>query len=202
MIPSIKIHRPLDYRAIVADSWSNSDGTFDVETNPNIFSGRRFLRGLQTETNAETSTSCLDQGDELDARCKRALLVQPIVFGVFVVIFIFIVVFCCSKKHKNDIPDSLTQEEQEQRENQQRQLRMMATQRRRQRELHRIQLENNARLEKIKKRIVEEENVRRALLLSTFKTEGLKKVSGPIIAFVIDLTACSGPRIRLTHFLS
>ena len=74
------------------------------------------------------------------------------------------------------IADS-TQDEQEQRENQQRQLRVMASLRRRERELHRIRLETNARLEKIQGRIAEETNARRALLLEKFREEGLEKVS-------------------------
>lgn len=214
------IKSPLDYEAVDRNSWFQSETTFDVETNPILFSGRRSLRGLQTATN--NTTSCFNQDRELNGRCRRALLVQPILIGLFFIIMIY----CCWKKSTDDISDSYwcccrkrrlkrqqqqemssmqaaslratimqgqmriadsTPDEQEQRENQQRQLRVMASQRRRERELHQIQLENNARLEKIKERIEEEAHVRRALLLSKFQKDGLEKVSDPAFAFTVVL---------------
>ena len=215
MIPLTTIKSPLDYEAVDPNSWFQSETTFYVETNQILFSGRRSLRGLQTATN--NATSCFDQDRELNDRCRRALLVQPILIGLFFIIMIY----CCWKKSTNDISDSYwcccrqrrlkrqqqqemssmqaastratimqgqiriadsTPDEQEQRENQQRQLRVMATQRRRERELHQIQLENNARLEKIKERMEQEAHVRRALLFSKFQKDGLEKVSEPAFA--------------------
>ena len=79
------------------------------------------------------------------------------------------------------IADS-TRDEQEKREIQQRQLPVMASIRRRERELHRIRLETNARLEKIQLRVAEETNARRVLLIGKFKKSGLEKVSNAVFA--------------------
>lgn len=174
---------------------------------------RRYLKGTSTLTTAEACVEYSDDGSVTvvaDDACKNALLLQPILVGLF-----FIVIFyCCWKKSRNDISDSYwccckksrrkrqerereaaidstiasvassspvivesTRHEREQREEQQRQLPIQASLRRRERELHRIWLETNARLEKMKGRLEAEKQARRVILNEKFQLARLEKVS-------------------------
>lgn len=210
------LHHLPDFQSLIEPFGDGGTGEFNDGSNMNnlaVISGRRFLRRA-TETTPEEDINCFEPSSETggitvvdDERCKRMLLIQPILIGFFALFLII----CCWKKSKDDISDAYwcccrkrrikrqreqqievtttttttdsirsynnTRQEAEQRELQQRQLPIMASIRRRERQLHQLRLEANARLEKRKRRIDQETQVRRVLLLSKFKEAGLEKVS-------------------------
>ena len=182
MILMTTIDLPLDYAA------DASDGNFRGGRKTEFVSERQFLRGTETITAQEDDFSSFEPGTVNGTangtvtvvdyeHCNCSLLFLPISMGFFA---IFLVYCCCLKMQTQTRIAGSTRNEQEQREIQRRQLPVMASMRRRERELHRIRLETNARLEKIKGRLAEETNARRILLFEKFKKAGLEKVSDAI----------------------
>lgn len=192
MIPTTTTNLPNDYGVDVSGSTFESDGRFGATSRKRqlFVSEQQFLRGTQANITQEDSFSCVETSDSGAVtvadyeRCRPLLLVQPILFAVFAMFLIFYCFWCCFKKRQlkrqRQRAVAITTDEQEQRETYRRQLPGLASQRRRERELHRIRLETNARLEKIEGRIAEETNALRILLVEKFKKAGLEKVSEAI----------------------
>jgi len=137
---------------------------------------KRFLRENKT-------TDCFDSAAVDEQRCKRLLLIQPILMGLFAILLVYCcwkksiirvsdLCYCCCREGRRKRRERDTLDEQ--REIQQRQLRVMASLRRRERELHRLRLEANARHETVQKRIDDERTSRRSILLDTFRALGLE----------------------------
>jgi len=163
---------PLDYAADACD------GNFRGGTKTEFVSERQFLRGTETTTTQEDDFSSFEPGTVNGTlTVVDDDLPLDYVLPILMLFFFVFLIFCCLLKNQHQTRTAgSTRNEQEQREIQQRQLPVMASMRRRERELHRIRLETNVRLEKIKGRLAEETNARRILLFEKFKKAGLEKM--------------------------
>ena len=197
MIPLPTTNLPNGYGVDVSSSTFKSDGRFGAGREIHLIPERQFLRGTEANTTQDDDSSCFETSDSGavtltdEEGCKARLLVQPIIMAIFTIVLVFLCLWCRFKKRKQESALAIAtltmraQGEQEQREAYRRQLPVMASQRRRERELHRIQLETNSRLEKMEGRNAEETNARRMLLLEKFKKAGLEKVSHEILPIAI-----------------